>query len=195
MDFTAFMNSDLWAWGILPLLIFLARILDVSMGTIRVIFITRGYKVIAPIIGFFEVLIWLAAVQQIFNHLTNPIGYIAYAGGFATGTYVGMVLEEKLSMGKVIIRLIAKHKVQQLINTLKDAGVVVTSIPAEGSHGDVRIIWTVVNRQDIPHVVAIINHYNPRAFYTIEDVRYATERFMGAPKKKMTRFGFYRKGK
>ncbi|MBI2112485.1 hypothetical protein HYT52_03045 [Candidatus Woesearchaeota archaeon] len=82
---------------ILPVLIFFARIADVSIGTVRVIFIAKGFKYLAPVLGFFEVLIWLTAIQQVFNNLTNAFTYIGYAAGFATGTYVGIILEEKLS--------------------------------------------------------------------------------------------------
>jgi len=84
------MSSKLFAWVVLPVLIFIARVADVSLGTVRVIFITRGLKYFAPIVGFLEILIWLLAIGQIMRNLSHPICYIAYAGGFATGNYVGI---------------------------------------------------------------------------------------------------------
>ena len=90
--------TPFFAWVVLPLLIFFARICDVTLGTIRVIFISKGFKYIAPCIGFFEVIIWLLAIGQVMNNITNVASYIAYGAGFATGTFVGMAIEEKLSL-------------------------------------------------------------------------------------------------
>ena len=103
-------SSELFAWVILPLLIFFCRICDVSLGTIRVIFIAKGLKYIAPAIGFFEVIIWLLAIGQVMNNITNVACYIAYGGGFAAGTLLGMTVEERLSLGTVIVRVISNDK-------------------------------------------------------------------------------------
>ena len=124
MDFTIlanFMNSDIYSWVVLPILIFLIRICDVSLGTIRVIFISRGMKLIAPILGFFEVSIWLLAMRQLITNLSNPIYFLAYALGFTMGTYVGMYIENKLSIGTVIIRIITRNKPYRLIRALRKA--------------------------------------------------------------------------
>ena len=94
-------NSNFYAWLLLPFLIFMARIADVSIGTVRLIFVSRGFKYLAPIVGFFEVHIWLLAIGQIMKNLSNPICYLGYAGGFAMGNYVGMHIAEKLSLGVV----------------------------------------------------------------------------------------------
>ncbi|HER42916.1 MAG TPA: hypothetical protein ENO08_00460, partial [Candidatus Eisenbacteria bacterium] len=84
-----FIDSELFKWVVLPLLIILARVIDVTIGTIRIVFVSRGHKVIAPILGFFEVLIWLLAIGQIMRNLSNFMCYIAYGTGFALGTYMG----------------------------------------------------------------------------------------------------------
>ncbi|MDD1706274.1 MAG: DUF5698 domain-containing protein, partial [Methanoregulaceae archaeon] len=102
-------SSDFFAWVILPLLIFFFRICDVSLGTIRVIFIAKGLKYIAPVIGFFEVIIWLLAIGQVMNNVTNVASYIAYGGGFAAGTLLGMTVEERLSLGTVVVRVISNE--------------------------------------------------------------------------------------
>ena len=172
----AFLSTPIFSLLVLPLLIFLARVVDVSMGTIRVIFISKGFKKYATLIGFFEVIIWLAAINQIMNNLTNIYYYLAYALGFATGTYVGMMIEEKISFGKVMIRIITKKHSKQLLNDLKKTRHTVTSVGAEGQDGKVRLIMTVVNRHDAQKVIDIVKKQNPHAFYSIEDVRFAYEK-------------------
>ena len=92
-------DGDTFTYVILPLLIFLARIADVSIGTIRIVMVAKGQKMIAPILGFFEVLIWLLAISKIMQNLDNWVCYVAYGAGFATGNYIGMIIEEKLAMG------------------------------------------------------------------------------------------------
>ncbi len=113
--------TDSWAftWIILPVLIFLARILDVSIGTLRLIFVSKGFKIYAPILGFFEVVIWLLAIGQIMQHLDNFMCYFAYGLGFATGNYIGIYLDEKMSLGTVLIRVVPKFDTTNLINHLR----------------------------------------------------------------------------
>lgn len=167
--FTA--DSPLFAWVILPILIFFARIADQTIGTVRLIFLSKGYKHLAPFLGFFEVIIWLLAVGQIMQHLDNVLCYIAYGGGFAMGNYIGMTIEEKLSIGNVMIRIIPKNNTRELIKYLRENNYGVTSVPAEGSQGMVDIVFTIIKRKDVDHVVSIINDFNPNAFYTIEDIK------------------------
>ncbi len=97
---TQMLNSPVFAYGILPVLIFLSRIVDVSVGTMRIIFVSRQEKIISPILGFFESLVWLVAISQIMLHLDNVICYIAYAGGFAMGNYVGLRIEDRLALAR-----------------------------------------------------------------------------------------------
>ncbi|MBT3691112.1 DUF2179 domain-containing protein [Candidatus Woesearchaeota archaeon] len=172
MEFIAFLDSNLYALVILPLFIFLARIIDVSMGTVRVIFISKGFKKYATIIGFFEVLIWLAAINQIMSNLTNYFYYFAYAGGFAMGTLVGMAIEEKISFGKVTLRVITRKDASELLEELRMNKYTVTSLGADGKDGKVKLILTIINRKDIKKITKIIKKHNPKAFYSIEDVRY-----------------------
>ena len=95
----AFFGSEIFTFIILPILIFIARVCDVSIGTMRIIFISRGAKILAPLLGFFEILIWLVAIGKVMQNLDNIACYVAYAGGFATGNFVGIRIEEKLAMG------------------------------------------------------------------------------------------------
>ena len=172
---SSFLSSDAWAYLALPLLIFCARICDVSMGTIRVIFVSRGYRYLAPILGFFEISIWLLAISQVMRDINDISIYIAYAAGFATGTFVGIWLEEKLSLGTVLVRVVTGRDSADLTGALAKEGYGITTHAADGAQGPVSIVFTVVKRQDLPHVVGIIKEFNPHAFYSVEDIRHANE--------------------
>lgn len=167
-------ESNIYTYGILPLLIALARIVDVSIGTIKIIQISRGNKLLAPLLGFFEVLVWLVAVTSIFQNLNNWVCYIAYALGFALGSYIGIKMEEKLALGVQLIRIITRKDAENLIDSLRETGYGVTAIKAEGSSGEVGVIYSVVNRKSIGKIVELIQTHNPNAFYTIEDIRFVS---------------------
>ena len=164
-----------YTWMILPALIFIARVLDVSLGTVRVIFVSKGLKYIAPFVGFFEVLIWLLAIGQIMANLKNPACYIAYAGGFATGNYVGIIIAEKLSLGIVLLRVVTQKDADELVQSLSSAEYGVTSIDGQGVHGNVKIIFTIIQRKEITKVIELVKRFNPKAFYTIEDIGFVEE--------------------
>ena len=193
MDLTNIFQFDVWTWVVIPLLIFLARIVDVSMGTIRVIFISKGFKKIAPILGFFEVIVWLLAISQVMKNLTNWISYIAYGAGFAAGTYVGMYLEEKISIGKVILRIITKKDSHEMVKKIRSRWHA-TIIDGETSpNSKVKIIFMVLKKKEVEDVISVVNDYQPKAFYTIEDVRFVLDEgilpverrpLLGFPKKK-----------
>ena len=200
MELFGLSNSEIYAWIFLALLIFFSRVCDVSLGTVRIIFVSKGIKYLAPIVGFFEILIWLLALGQIMQNLNNVFYYIFYAGGFATGNYVGILLEEKLSIGTVGIRIITKREAEKLIEVLKNAKFGITIVDAEGSKGGVKIIFTVVKRQNIQKVIDIVKQYNPKAFYSIEDIRFVSEVLYphSVPWTKrvdLNLFNFLRKGK
>ncbi|PKN86130.1 MAG: hypothetical protein CVU51_07655 [Deltaproteobacteria bacterium HGW-Deltaproteobacteria-1] len=173
MDIAAIYHSEIFKFVILPALIFMARICDVTLDTLRIIYVSRGMKFTAPIMGFFEVLIWLMAISQIFQNLSNPVCYVAYAGGFAMGNFIGIILEEKMAIGTVIIRIITQKEAVNLIEVLKTNHYGVTHIDAQGVMGPVKIIFTIIKRKDIDRVLKIVRTCNPLAFFTIEDVRSA----------------------
>lgn len=175
MDFIAFSQTPIFQWVILPLLIFVARIIDVSLGTVKLIFIARGYRKLAPLLGFIEVLVWIVAITQIMQNLSNLLSYFAWAGGFATGTYVGMWLENRLALGNVILRIITRDNADELVMILRSRNYGVTSLDAEGSNGGVKLIFMVISRENLPSVIEVIQRYHPNVFYTIEDVREVNE--------------------
>jgi uncharacterized protein YebE (UPF0316 family) len=168
-----FLDTGLFNWVILPLLIYIARITDVTIGTMRIISLSRGLRKLAPILGFFEMIIWLLAIRQIFNHLDNPACYLAFAGGFATGVYTGMYIEHKMAMGLRILQIITRYDSTNLIRLLREGGYGLTTIDGEGNQGQVKILYTLVKRRDLPKVLNYVSENNPNAFYTIEDVRSA----------------------
>jgi uncharacterized protein YebE (UPF0316 family) len=152
-------------------MIFVLRLLDVSMATIRIIFIAKGYKKLAPLIGFFEVLIWLFAISKVMANLDNWVCYTAFAAGFAAGNYVGILLENKLAIGHELIRVITKKEAFELIDALKVKGFGTTTLKATGINGEVAVIYIIVNRKHLNIALGIIKHFNPQALYTIEDIR------------------------
>lgn len=169
----AFFNnsSDIFVWVVLPVLIFLARICDVSIGTIRMIYVSKGLKVLASVLGFFEVSIWILAIGQIMKHMDNIACFMAYGTGYAMGNYIGILLEEKLSIGTVIMRIIPRDDATSLVNQLRSQSIGLTVVDGEGSMGKVKVIFSVIPRQDINLIINVINEYNPSAFYSVEDVR------------------------
>lgn len=176
-----FWDSPVFAWIVLPILIFGARIFDVSIGTLRIVYLARGKKFIVPFLGFFEVLIWLLAIGEIFKNLNNVACYVAYAGGFAMGNYVGIVIENKLAIGLQVIRIIARSSTQNLIEQLKKEGYGITVVDGQGSTGPVKIIFTLIQRRDFIKVAEIINRFNPKAFFTVEDIQMAREAILPVP--------------
>ena len=186
---TTFFNSDLFSYLILPLLIFVARICDVSLGTMRIIFTSKGKRNIAPFLGFFEVLIWITAISRIMQNMDNYLNYIAYAGGFATGNFIGMLIEERLAVGIQLVRIITHQKGNELVHVLNERGFGATIVEAHGAREKVHLIYSIVQRNDLGNVVSIINSFDPKVFYSVEDVR-ATSEGVFPPKKNNGLFPF-----
>ncbi|OHD63480.1 MAG: hypothetical protein A2176_06580 [Spirochaetes bacterium RBG_13_51_14] len=151
--------------------IFFARILDVSMGTIRIILISRGYRYVAPLIGFFEILIWLTAISRVITSLDSAYSFLVYAAGFAAGNYVGMLLEAKLPFGYKSLRVITTKEVSALPLTLRGEGFGVTVSEGTGLKGPVSILYSLVPKKKLDRYLEIVNILEPGAFITIEEVR------------------------
>jgi uncharacterized protein YebE (UPF0316 family) len=175
LDFREAFNPDLFDWVILPGIIFLARLIDVSLGTLRIIFVSRSMRIWAPVIGFFESLIWLFAISQIMLNLNNFMSYLAFAGGFAAGNFFGIYLESKLAVGLLSIRAVTSADATDLINFLRSQRFGVTSVSALGISGQVQLIISVIKRKDLDEYISIVKRYNPKAFISIEDVRSVQE--------------------
>lgn len=171
MSYFEGIDQSIVEWVIIPVLIFLARICDVTLGTLRIVFISKGDKTIAPFLGFLEVLIWLIAITQVMENLSNVASYLAWAGGFATGNFLGLRVEQKLALGQVVVRVITVEPADMLIDQLKGRGYRLTSVDARGTRGKVNLLFMIVKRKKLDEVIGIIRSFNPQAFYSIEDVR------------------------
>ena len=175
MDLFSDLPPWVFDWCVVPLLIFLARIIDVSIGTLRVIFVAKGYRLYAPILGFFEVVIWLLAIRQIMNHINNPMCYLGYGLGFAVGNYIGIRLDERLSLGTVLVRVVPKFDTTELSEHLRRAGFGASLVDIEGMSGKLKMIFAIAKRKDLDELMAIVREHNPQAFVTVEDVKTAQE--------------------
>lgn len=173
----SFIPTDTWwyTWLILPFLIMLARMADQSIGTLRLVFVAKGYRLLAPAAGFIESIIWLAAVSQILQHVGNIACIIAYGLGFAIGNYFGILIEEKISLGRVIVRVIANRNLEELMQGMRESHFGLTIVDGQGRQGAVKLIFSVIARKDVPEFVAIVNKWNPNGFYSIEEVKAAKE--------------------
>lgn len=187
----SFYDSSLFTYLVLPIFIFISRILDVTIGTLRIVMVSKGQKIWAPFLGFFEVLIWLIAISKIFENLDNWVCYVTYAAGFATGNYIGLILEEKLAVGIVKIQIITRKRAVSLIENLSDAGYGITHQDAKGSAENVSIIYSIIKRTDIQKVERIVQKTNPNAFYSIEDVKFVNKGVFSSGKNHK----WWRKGK
>jgi uncharacterized protein YebE (UPF0316 family) len=168
-------SPAVFSYVLLPLLIFVARIGDVSINTIRIIYVLGGRRVTATLLGFFESFIWLMAIRQIFEHLDNWICYIAYPAGFASGIFVGMIIEERIAYGKVIVRIITRKDVSMLISYLNKNQFRYTKVDAQGPDGPENLVFTVLERDRLEQVLYTLKDMLPTAFYTVEKVNRATE--------------------
>lgn len=172
----AFLSSDIFSWVVLPLLIILSRMMDVTLGTLRIIFVSRGSRLGAPLLGFFEVLIWIVVISQVMQNLNNPMCYIAYALGFAIGNYLGIVVEEKLAIGYLVIRIFVPSESdakERLMKELIEAGFGITAVEGRGSTKDVTLLYSLIRRKDLEEFESIIENADSNVFYSIESVKTA----------------------
>lgn len=163
-----FFEAHQWA---LPLIIFFGRICDVTLGTLRIIFVSKGERTKAPIVGFFEVFIWVVVISQIFAHANDLIAYLSYAAGYAAGNYVGIMVENKIAFGFQLFRVYTRKDGQELARLLNSNGFGSTCIKGQGAVSEVSIIETVVSRKAVRRVTQIIDEFDPTTFYLVEDIR------------------------
>ena len=161
---------DTYPW-LLPVIIFFGRICDVTLGTLRIIFVSKGEKSKAPIVGFFEVFIWVVVISQIFSHATNIFAYLAYAGGYATGNFVGIMVENKIGFGYQLFRIYTKKDGGELVKILNEKGIGSTWLKGTGAISEVSIIESVVRRKSEKGIIEILQNFDPDTFYLIEDIR------------------------
>jgi uncharacterized protein YebE (UPF0316 family) len=154
-----------------PLLIFGLRIVDVSLATTRMLLAMRNARLLVPVIGFFEVLVWIFAVGAAVQHLDSVWHVAGYAGGFATGNVVGLWLEERLALGLASIQIFSRHGGVELAEGLREEGFGATEFTGQGRDGPVEVVLTVVRRRHIRHVMAHVDRWDPDAFVSVEEPR------------------------
>jgi Uncharacterized protein conserved in bacteria len=172
---------DQYPW-LLPVVIFFGRICDVTLGTLRIIFVSKGERYKAPIVGFFEVFIWVVIISQIFSHANGLISYLAYAAGYAAGNYVGILVENRIAFGYQLLRVFTKEHCSDLIQDLNRKNIGVTVLMGEGAVSKVYILETVISRKFYAEVIDLVLKRDPNAFYIIEDVRSKEKGIFALPK-------------
>jgi uncharacterized protein YebE (UPF0316 family) len=152
-------------------LVFLAELLVVTLSTLRIIFIARSKRLLAPLVGFFEVTIWLFAIGQVMQNGSDPGCFLGFAGGFTLGNYLGMLIEKWLGLGTVVVRTITGKDASPLIQELQEAQFGVTTMDAAGAKGPVKVVFTVVRRKELDGVLGIVRRFDPMAFYSVDDLQ------------------------
>jgi uncharacterized protein YebE (UPF0316 family) len=156
---------------ILPFVIFLLRVTDMSLDTLRVLFVIRGQKPQAWILGFFQSALWVVAVTSVLSNLDNLWNIAAYAGGFATGNVVGMAIEERLAIGFGQVSIISSRLGSAIAEAIRKDGYAATEMPGRGKDGTVSVITSSIRRRDIAAVRNNVYKIDPEAFITVEDIR------------------------
>lgn len=162
---------ETYPW-LLPFMIFFGRICDVTLGTLRIIFVSKGERYKAPIVGFFEVFIWVVIISQIFAHANSLIAYLSYAAGYAAGNYVGILVENKIAFGYQLIRAYTKKEVSELIKSLNRENIGATFVRGEGAISQVHIVEIVIDRKSMNKALDTITKFDDDLFYLVEDIRY-----------------------
>ncbi len=157
--------------ALLPILIFFIRVTDMSLDTMRVLFVVRGRRAQAWVVGFLQSALWVIAVASVLSHLDNLLNVLAYAAGFATGNLVGMRIEERLAIGHSHLMVISPQRGEAVAAAVRAAGYAVTELSGRGKDGTVSILTTSVRRRDIDPVRSEVLQADPDAFMTLSDVR------------------------
>jgi len=150
--------------------IFLLRVVDMTLDTLRVLFLVRGQRAVVWFLGFFQSSIWVVAVTSVLGHLDNPLAWIGYAAGFATGNVVGMKIEDRLAIGHRHLRVISRRGAD-ISNALRQAGYAATEVEGYGRDGAVAVIDASLRRRDLGRVERLIRAADPGAFIAVEEVR------------------------
>lgn len=180
-------SEQLSSWAV-PMTIFLAEMAVVTVGTLRIIFVSRGRKYLAPVLGFFEILIWLFAISQVMQNLNHTPCFLAFALGFTTGNFLGICIEGRLALGMVVVRIITPPDCRKLVEHLRAANYGVTCIEGTGARGPVQIVLTVIKRKQLTAVREMINTYHPNAFYSVDDLQTATDGIFPSQQGRMPSF-------
>jgi uncharacterized protein YebE (UPF0316 family) len=151
--------------------IFLLRVTDMSLDTLRVLFVIRGRRPLAWTLGFMQSALWVIAITTVLSNLDNLWNLAAYASGFATGNVVGMIIEERLAIGHAHIRIISSRRGNAIVEAVREAGYAATEVAGRGKDGTVAVISCSIRRKDISKVQREIYKVDPDVFVTLEEIR------------------------
>jgi len=161
------------------LTIFLLRVVDVGLATVRLMMVTRGYKAAVWGLGFLSALIFVTTIRPLIGHLDDWAKLLGYAGGFATGIVVGLFIEERMAVGYTHLRTISPRRGSELAERLRESGHAVTEISAWGKDGEVAVLFCSVRRKEARTVIDLICQVDEAAFVTAENVRAVENGFWG----------------
>lgn len=153
------------------LFIFLARVADMTLATLRILLLMRGRSLYASLIGFVESLLYIIALSEVIKRLDNPFHLVFFAAGFATGNYVGSFIEERIALGFVTAQIVSLDCYETLQKTLRNAGFGVTSVEGCGKDGIHHILYVLLKRRDLPRLMRLISCEDEKAFVSIVDTR------------------------
>jgi uncharacterized protein YebE (UPF0316 family) len=149
-------------------MIFVARVVNVSMGTVRSLMAMRGEKKLATVISFFESLIFIVAISRVLQNVDNIWNILGYSSGFAVGTWTGLKIEERLALGYAEVQVITQSAGNELADALRNAGYGVTEVVGEGLRGKVHVLTVVANRRDVPAITELASQVDDKAFVTVD---------------------------
>ncbi len=155
----------------LPLIVFLAEMFVVTLSTIRIIFLSRGRKGAAALLGFFEITLWLFAMAQIMQNLSDVGCYLGFAAGFTLGNFLGVWIENCLGLGTVLVRIITAKNAAPLVASLQAQEFGVTYLDGHGARGPVKIVFSVIPRKELSRALEVIGHFDPKAFYAVDEIQ------------------------
>ncbi len=156
----------------LILFIFFARVIDMSLSTMRMILVFRGRRLEGAALGFIEVTVYITALSKIVGSIDNLANLMAYSSGFAAGTLVGGWIEEKLALGLLTVHIFPLPKYQgQMLEELRTAGFGVTVIRAEGLIGERTILETFIRRRDWGKLTGLVRQIDPETFVAALDTK------------------------
>lgn len=168
------MDSIPWDVVLTSLLIVAARVVDVSLGTLRTVSIMHGRRAVALCLGFIEILVWVLVVSEVIGSIKENMVYgVAYAGGFALGTWLGMTIEQRLAMGTQVLRVFTR-KGDEMAESLRELGHRVTIFDGRGRNGPVAMLFVQSDRRKVGRMLARLRDIDPECYYTVDDIRIAS---------------------
>ncbi|BBM88602.1 hypothetical protein COTS27_00283 [Spirochaetota bacterium] len=171
-----------------PLFIYIAKILELALNSIRIVSIAKGFKRLSIAIAFVEGIIWILIVTRIIANIDNLFNVAAFGLGMATGVYIGGLIEEKLALGLVLVRVITQRTADKLLTRLRAAGFRVTDVPATSNYGSVKVMFATIKRKDLQNFTKLVKQFNPYAFFTVEEIKSASRTIMPPQELIRTRF-------